>query len=1075
MAKIWFSVLMLLLVSISPAIAQTALQTSFEAPTYNTGTLTAQNGWTVTSGSVVVNTTKAKTGTQSIQLTAANTALLSNYVAYSGSVPGITGEVYADMWVNPTSFATNNFGINGYDLYGSSQKRVFVIEFTTAGQIRAFNGSSSSGINLGTWTANQWVRISVKVDFTTEKYKVAVNGTVYATELSFRETYTPTANGTRQANIKEFHSLRFNHLADATIATTDVSVDDIYIGATPIADISFGPSSNTRTITVTQPAYGSIALSPASGPYIVGQSVIATLTLPQGYMNNGWTGDLTGTSLVQNFTVTTNMAFSANVGIDASNPPPQYTVTINQPTNGTIKLSPVAAGNVYYKETVVTATVTNEACYNFNGWTGDLSGTQTSKTFTVQGNTAIGASIVLNTTPSVKRTVGTVTEFKNALAAMNPGDTVEVNDGSYSLSSLTINRSGCELKPIVITAKNQGQAILNGNTALVLDGVKNVTIKGFSFEAANIGTGIKILNSSRVRITRNSFHITETASCNWVYIGDTFGSTDSLKSGNNKVDYNVFDGKTQPGKYIVLDGNIDQQSRHDTISYNLFKNNGPRVDNEKESIRVGVSTLTRSSGYTVIEYNRFVDCDGDPEIVSLKSCDNIVRYNTFVRCLGTLSLRQGFRNTAEGNYFFGEGKTAIFNGSLIGCGGIRVYGKDHKIINNYFHGLTGYKWDAAITITNGNVLNNTTSNSEHNIPENLIVAFNTLNNNFSNIEIGFDNGGDYNKAPVNCLLANNIVIDSTAPMVKSYSSASLAGVSFSNNIMYPTGTSSIGISKPASDINQVNPLLVQPACTDVNGICTDQLAYKVFRLSASSPAINAATGDYSFIAADFDAQSRTGIKDVGSDEFNNNNLVTTGPLGDENVGPNAVPFTYNFSYGTILPVRLLNFAAEYKNGKTSISWQVGEEQNVQAYEVEWSKDGRSFEKLKSVSANGNLGYSAEHANPVTGKNFYRLKILDKDGKTAYSVVRLVNTSGKAVVNIYPNPAQDFITIDFGKVESLQTELKLVNALGITVYQTKLNVSSITKIQINHLPVGVYSLQLMQPGKDLLSQSFSIAR
>ena len=126
----------------------------------------------------------------------------------------------------------------------------------------------------------------------------------------------------------------------------------------------------------------------------------------------------------------------------------------------------------------------------------------------------------------------------------------------------------------------------------------------------------------------------------------------------------------------MLDGNIDQQSQHDTISYNIFKNNGPRAANEKESIRVGVSTLTRSSGYTVIEHNLFEDCDGDPEIVSIKSCDNIVRFNTFRRCLGTLSFRQGVRNTAEGNYFFGEGKTGTFTNNgvtgTIGCGGMRV-------------------------------------------------------------------------------------------------------------------------------------------------------------------------------------------------------------------------------------------------------------------------------------------------------------------------------------------------------------------------------------------------------------------
>ncbi|RYF84550.1 MAG: hypothetical protein EON98_08910, partial [Chitinophagaceae bacterium] len=136
--------LLILLLPAAIVSAQTALQTSFEAPTYTIGNLNSQAGWTATSGTVAVSTAKAKTGSQSINLSATVGALKSDYVAYSGTVPGITGEVYADMWVNPTSLATKNFAINGYDLYGSSSKRVFVIEFTTANQIRAFNGSSSS-------------------------------------------------------------------------------------------------------------------------------------------------------------------------------------------------------------------------------------------------------------------------------------------------------------------------------------------------------------------------------------------------------------------------------------------------------------------------------------------------------------------------------------------------------------------------------------------------------------------------------------------------------------------------------------------------------------------------------------------------------------------------------------------------------------------------------------------------------------------------------------------------------------------------------------------------------------------
>src|ERR1700749_5246530 len=119
------------------------------------------------------------------------------------------------MWVNPVSFVTKGIAINGYDLFGGSSKRIFVIEFGTDNTVKAYN--SSSTVNVGTWVSNQWIRISLKVDFATEKYKVAINGLLFGTDMSFRETYAPTASGTRVAGVKEFHSLRFNHTNDTQV------------------------------------------------------------------------------------------------------------------------------------------------------------------------------------------------------------------------------------------------------------------------------------------------------------------------------------------------------------------------------------------------------------------------------------------------------------------------------------------------------------------------------------------------------------------------------------------------------------------------------------------------------------------------------------------------------------------------------------------------------------------------------------------------------------------------------------------------------------------------------------------
>ena len=291
------------------------------------------------------------------------------------------------------------------------------------------------------------------------------------------------------------------------------------------------------------------------------------------------------------------------------------------------------------------------------------------------------------------------------------------------------------------------------------------------------------------RVTQNEFNLNEEKSNKWVIIGAHYQDTEN-KSCGNRIDHNLFEGKTQPGNYITIDGvsKAHQPSQNDTIDHNHFRNNSPRAANEKESIRVGWTDLSGGSSYTVIEHNLFENCDGDPEIISLKACYNIVRYNTFRRCLGTVCLRQGAYNRVEGNYFFGEGKTVESDGQKLGCGGVRVYGIGHVVVNNYFEGLTGDKWDPVLAITNGDKSNGgDLNNSSHLVPEKLIFAHNTMVNNKSNIEIGYDNSGKYTKKPVNCQIKNNIILTNTTDCIKLYTENHRSSIVLDNNIFYPTG------------------------------------------------------------------------------------------------------------------------------------------------------------------------------------------------------------------------------------------------------------------------------------------------
>ena len=388
---------------------------------------------------------------------------------------------------------------------------------------------------------------------------------------------------------------------------------------------------------------------------------------------------------------------------------------------------------------------------------------------------------------------------------------------------------------------------------------------------------------------------TEGQTSKWILIGDEWNNL-VCTSHHNRIDHNLFDGKYDGGSWVVIDGahgtSPGDISKYDRIDHNHFRNNTPRAANEKETIRIGVSDLTPCSAYCMVENNLFENCDGDPEVVSVKSCDNIIKGNTFRGCLGTVCLRQGSRNTVDGNYFFGDGKTVDGNG----CGGVRVYGLDHKIVNNYFEGLTGEKWDAACTITNGDMLNSSSSWSAHFIPENIVFAFNTYINNKSDIEIGFTNNDNYGKSPVNNLIANNIFIQDTNPIVKVHTAKSLSGVSFSNNVMYATNTASIGTSLTEVQAVQVDPLLTKTDCVAEGDACALKLPIAVYKLNQGSPAIDAATVYSDIVTEDFEGQARTGVKDIGADEYSTSN-IKNGVLSADYVGPDAIEFELIFSSG----------------------------------------------------------------------------------------------------------------------------------------------------------------------------------
>ncbi|MEL6824277.1 MAG: chondroitinase-B domain-containing protein [Calditrichota bacterium] len=212
----------------------------------------------------------------------------------------------------------------------------------------------------------------------------------------------------------------------------------------------------------------------------------------------------------------------------------------------------------------------------------------------------------------------------------------------------------------------------------------------------------------------------------------------------------------------------------------------------------------------------------------------------------------------------GEGKE--------GTGGIRVYGDDHVIINNYFEGLTGNTWDAPIALTNGDY-DGGGSLSRHFRINRAIIAHNTLVENRHHIEIGFTNNGNYTKPPRDVKIWNNLVYGKQNDLVRLFTQP--VNMAWEGNLMFADSMAAPGINLSEAEIRYADPLL--------------ESVSDLWKLSVASPAIDSAAVISLPVPMDMDGQSRDAVADIGADEFSTTTIIRR-PLTPEDVGPFANDF-----------------------------------------------------------------------------------------------------------------------------------------------------------------------------------------
>jgi len=157
-----------------------------------------------------------------------------------------------------------------------------------------------------------------------------------------------------------------------------------------------------------------------------------------------------------------------------------------------------------------------------------------------------------------------------------------------------------------------------------------------------------------------------------------------------------------------------------------------------------------------------------------------------------------------------------------------------------------------------------------------------------------------------------------------------------------------------------------------------------------------------------------------------------------------------------LPLKLLSFSGTLKPIGTTLNWITQNEVNVDRFEVQHSINGNDFNNIGSVKAknsNGENKYQFLDTKPRQGTNYYRLKMIDKDGSFKYSgIVAIKLAEAVKQIYAYPNPANTELWIDVAK----KATLNLVDATGKLVRKFNVEPGS-NNMHAADLSNGIYYL------------------
>jgi len=267
-----------------------------------------------------------------------------------------------------------------------------------------------------------------------------------------------------------------------------------------------------------------------------------------------------------------------------------------------------------------------------------------------------------------------------------------------------------------------------------------------------------------------------------------------------------------------------------------------------------------------------------------------------------------------------------------------------------------------------------------------------------------------------------------------------------------------------------DPLSVQmtSATTTVNANGTSQLPITITLLDAGGAPLANQPVTVSITSGQGTLSTLSGTTNSSGQLIDNLSTTTVGAMTVTSVaGYGGLSTSSNYNGITILPILISDFTGRIQNTETVLSWDITSVDNGKDIVILRSADGYNFDSIGVVNVNGQTSLLGHHTfddlSPLSGKNYYRLELVNNDGTSSFSTIVGVTfgqTAATGNITILGNPLTNELRLS--GLNGDKGRVVIYDAMGRIMQEASTDgAAGILSISCQNLRAGQYFAKIMQ--------------